>query len=200
MAGNVYFCTCSLNSFLGGGDELRGVTPSGLWHLWPAPVSVAVRRPCRGHPRQLCGGSHTLCTPRTCPRLITLCTPRTCPRLITACGLTVLPWASCFREQHWFGGTTCFSSGFMDWWQVGGDRGGLLVLTGHVSVHATSLQSCLTLCCPMDCSPPCSSVHGILQARILKWVAIPFSRDLPNPGIEPTYPTFAGGFFTTSAT
>ena len=32
---------------------------------------------------------------------------------------------------------------------------------------------CLTLCDPMDCSPPCSSVHGILQARILEWVAIP---------------------------
>ena len=35
---------------------------------------------------------------------------------------------------------------------------------------------CLTLCDPMDCSPPSSSVHGILQARILEWVAIPFSR------------------------
>ena len=37
----------------------------------------------------------------------------------------------------------------------------------------------------MDCSPRCSSVHGILQARILEWIAFPFSRDLPNPGIEP---------------
>ena len=37
-------------------------------------------------------------------------------------------------------------------------------------------QSCPTLCDPMDCSPPGSSVHGILQARILEWVAIPFSR------------------------
>ena len=35
-------------------------------------------------------------------------------------------------------------------------------------------QSCLTLCGPMDCSPPGSSVHGILQARILEWVAILF--------------------------
>ena len=34
----------------------------------------------------------------------------------------------------------------------------------------------LTLCNLMDCSPPCSSVHGILQARILEWVPIPFSR------------------------
>ena len=37
-------------------------------------------------------------------------------------------------------------------------------------------QSCLTLCDPKDSSPPGSSVHGILQARILEWIAIPFSR------------------------
>ena len=37
-------------------------------------------------------------------------------------------------------------------------------------------QSCLTLCDPMDCSPPGFSVHGLLQARILEWIAIPFSR------------------------
>ena len=42
--------------------------------------------------------------------------------------------------------------------------------------HAKSLQSCLTLCDPMDCSLPGSSVYGILQARILEWVAIPSSR------------------------
>ena len=41
---------------------------------------------------------------------------------------------------------------------------------------AQSLQSCLTLCDPMDCSPPCSSVQGISQARILEWVASSFSR------------------------
>ena len=40
----------------------------------------------------------------------------------------------------------------------------------------------------MDCSLPGSSVPGILQARILEWVAISFSRDLPNPGIEPGSP------------
>ena len=46
-------------------------------------------------------------------------------------------------------------------------------------------QLCLTLCDPMDCSPPGSSVHGILQARILEWVAIPISKDIPDPEIEP---------------
>ena len=39
-------------------------------------------------------------------------------------------------------------------------------------------QSCPTVCDPMDCSPPGSSVHGVLQARILEWVAMPFSRDI----------------------
>ena len=38
------------------------------------------------------------------------------------------------------------------------------------------VQSCLTLCDPMDCSPPGSSVHGISQERVLEWVAISFSR------------------------
>ena len=47
---------------------------------------------------------------------------------------------------------------------------------------------CPTLCHPMDCNQPGSSVNGILLARILEWVAIPFSRDLPDPGIEPRSP------------
>ena len=49
-------------------------------------------------------------------------------------------------------------------------------------------QSRPTLCNPMDCSPPGSSVHRILQARILEWVAIPSPGDLPNPGIKPKFP------------
>ena len=56
--------------------------------------------------------------------------------------------------------------------------------TGHPHVllcpccmHAKSLHSCLTLCDSIDCSPPGSSVHGVLQARILEWVALPSSRD-----------------------
>ena len=49
-------------------------------------------------------------------------------------------------------------------------------------------QSCLTLCNPMDSLLPGSSVHGILHARILEWVAIPFSRDPSDPGTEPRSP------------
>ena len=72
----------------------------------------------------------------------------------------------------------------------------------HACVCAKSRQSCLTLCDPMDCSLPGSSVHGILQARILEWVAMPSSGDLPHPEIEPVslIPALAGCFFTTSAT
>ena len=49
-------------------------------------------------------------------------------------------------------------------------------LEGKCEVKVLVTQSCLTLCDPMDCSLPGSSVHGILQARILEWVASPFSR------------------------
>ena len=47
------------------------------------------------------------------------------------------------------------------------------------------VQSCLTLCDPMDGSPPGSSAHGILQARILEWVTISSSRASSDPEIEP---------------
>ena len=49
-------------------------------------------------------------------------------------------------------------------------------------------QSCPTVCNPMDCSPPGFSVHGILQARILEWVAVSFSRG-SDPWIKPVSPT-----------
>ena len=55
-------------------------------------------------------------------------------------------------------------------------------------MHAPSIQSCLTLFDPMDYSPLDSSVHGILQARILEWVAMHYPGDLPDPGIEPESP------------
>ena len=57
------------------------------------------------------------------------------------------------------------------------------------------VQSCLTLCNCMDCSPPDSSVHGILQARIPEWVAIPSSRGSSWPRDWPKSPAL-WGFFT----
>ena len=52
-------------------------------------------------------------------------------------------------------------------------------------LHAKSFQSCLTLCNPTDCSPPGSSGHGILQGRILEWVAISSSRGSSPPRRNP---------------
>ena len=56
-----------------------------------------------------------------------------------------------------------------------------------ISVKVT--EPCPILCNHMDCRPPGSSVHGILQARILECVAVPFSWEDPDPGIEPGSPT-----------
>ena len=56
-------------------------------------------------------------------------------------------------------------------------------------------QSCPTLCDPMDCSLPGSSVHGISQKRILEWVAVSYSRGSPRQGVELASPALAGGFF-----
>ena len=55
-------------------------------------------------------------------------------------------------------------------------QGVCVCVCARARVRTKSLQLCLTLSDPMDCSPPGSSVHGILQARIPKWVAMPSSR------------------------
>ena len=68
------------------------------------------------------------------------------------------------------------------------------VFPGCVGVCGYSFsQSCQTLCAPMDCSPPGSSLHGIFQAKMLKQVAIFYPRVLPDTGIETA---LVGGFFT----
>ena len=60
--------------------------------------------------------------------------------------------------------------------------------------------SCPTLCDPVDCSPPGSSVHGILQARILEWVAISFSRGSSRPRDRTQVSHIAGRHFNFSST
>ena len=57
-------------------------------------------------------------------------------------------------------------------------------------------QSCPTLCNPMDCSPPGSSVHGIFQARVLEWVAIAFSGGSSQPRDQTRVSHTAGRRFT----
>ena len=61
-------------------------------------------------------------------------------------------------------------------------------------------QSCPTLCDPVDCSPPGSSVHGILQARILEWVAVSFSRGSSRPRDRTRVSCVAGRCFNLWAT
>ena len=62
------------------------------------------------------------------------------------------------------------------------------IYTNCMKVKVLVDQSCLTLCSPMDCSPLGSSVHGILQTKILEWVTVPSSRGIfltqeSNPGL-----------------
>ena len=72
----------------------------------------------------------------------------------------------------------------------------------HFSVMlcAKLLHSCSTLCSPIDCSPPGSSIHGILQAEYGSGLPCPPPGDLPDPGIKPTAPIspkLSGRFLTT---
>ena len=74
----------------------------------------------------------------------------------------------------------------------------MFIPTFNFMVKVTQL--CLTLCHPMDCSPWVSSVHGILQARILEWVAMPSSREPSWPRDRTQVSCTADRFFTIWAT
>ena len=77
------------------------------------------------------------------------------------------------------------------------------IATAFVSSLVLSHFSCVRHFATPRTIIPQAPVHGILQARILEWVAISFSRDLPNPGIKPASPVspaLEGGFFIISAT
>ena len=67
-------------------------------------------------------------------------------------------------------------------------------------VNVLVAQSCLTLCDPMDCTTPASSVHEMLQARILEWVANPFSMGSSQPRDWTQASCIAGRFFAIRAT
>ena len=69
-----------------------------------------------------------------------------------------------------------------------------ILKSGNVYLYVLVAQLSLTLCDPMDCSPPDSSVHGILQARILEKVAIPFSRG-SSQARDRTHISFIVGVF-----
>ena len=74
------------------------------------------------------------------------------------------------------------------------------LLPEKVKVKVLVTQSCLTLCKPMHCGPPSSSVHGILQARMLEWIAMRSSRGSSQPRNQTQVSHIAGRFFTAWAT
>ena len=67
---------------------------------------------------------------------------------------------------------------------------------GTRKVKVLVAQLCPTLCDSIDCSPPDSSVHRILQGRILEWLPFPSPGDLPHPGVEPESPELQADFLT----
>ena len=113
---------------------------------------------------------------------------------------------SCIGE--WNGGSSILA------WRIPGtgEPGGLPSIGLHRVEHDWSnlaaaaavvvlvTQSCLTLCDPMNCNPPGFSVHGILQARILEWIAIPFFRGSSRLRDRTGVSCIAGRFFTIWAT
>ena len=74
------------------------------------------------------------------------------------------------------------------------------IITQLIDSVCLVAQSCPTLCNPVDCSPPGSSIRGILQARILQWVAMPVSRGSSQSRDRTQVSHIAGGFFTNWAT
>ena len=112
---------------------------------------------------------------------LTLCNPMDCsPPGASVHGISqarILEWVAISSSRG--------SSQPRDWTQVFCIAGGFftswatreaLIIVACCNIMCFVIQLCLTLCDPMDCSPPDPSVHGILQARILGWVTVPFSR------------------------
>ena len=104
-----------------------------------------------------------------------------------------------FRPQHYTVHVTCTFSVVFSIFTV---RSLAPLTLDHFNCLKWSevAQSCPTLCNPMDCSPPASSVHGILQARILEWVAISFSRGSSRPRDRTQVSRIAGRHFNLWAT
>ena len=101
--------------------------------------------------------------------------------------------------QIWFPVKACLSGHFL----AVSPKGGGDIRTrksSPVSLYVEVAQSCPTLCDPMDCSLPGSSVHGILRARILEWVAMPSSRESFQPRDWTWVSCIEGRLFTIWAT
>ena len=128
-----------------------------------------------------------------------------------ACKLRGLSWSFYFHDEWWCPSSVCISksNAKLEFYLCLKYFSRVLAsfrLFGHASpmslrvVVALAAQSYPTLRDTMDCSPPGSSVHGILQARIPEWVAIPFSRGSSPPGDRTQVSCTAGSFCTVWAT
>ena len=133
-----------------------------------------------------------------------------CVRHLTRCFIGVIfntqnniaSWAPSFLfkglERLWSSHKVHAAYKGQKWWSKTGlsdSTTGSLSLS-CVKVQVLVIRSCLTLCDPMDCSPPGSSVHGICQARILEWVPIPFSKGSSQPRDQTRVFCIAGRFLT----
>ena len=147
-----------------------------------------------------------------------LSSPRSSCGQPSVCVCVLIPSSS--HEDSSLSRTTCVTSFYLNHLGKGSSPstvtsecwGGALVHGFQGGVHNSSLtpcvvfrevklkvlvaHPCLTLCDPVDCSPPGSSVHGILQASILEWVAISFSRGSSQPRDRTQISHIAGEFFT----
>ena len=81
--------------------------------------------------------------------------------------------------------------------QLQGSTWLFVLFLDSLTMLSVASQSCLTLCNPMDCSPPGSSVRGILQQEYWSELPFPSPGHLPIPGIKPESPALAAQFFTT---
>ena len=127
---------------------------------------------------------------------------------------SVIPFSSCLQSLPalgsspmsqlfaWGGQSTysLFKKNFFYWNRVDLQCCVSFGYTAKWFSHVLVTQLCLTLCDSMDCSPPGSSVYGILQARILEWVAISFSKESSWPSNRTCVSCIAGRFFTNWAT
>ena len=153
--------------------------PHGLQHA---------KLPCPSLSPEVCSNSCPLS--RWChPTISSSVTLFSCPQSFPASGSFPVSWPLRMRRPRYC--SFCFSI------SPSSEYSGLISLrtTGLIAVKVKVAQSCPTLCDPMD-----YTVHGILQARILEWVACPFSSGSSWPSNQTGVSCTAGGFFTNWAT
>ena len=164
---------------------------SGRWPPSRSVASSARRPPLPGTAR--CGGGWPYSGRRLSGRA-----PETAPEAPTRgpasgpAGWSAGQMGSCAGRAGGLQSSSHLGRRKTPWWREGVDT--------SESEKSVRCSLCLTLHDPMEYSPPGSSVHGILQARTLEWVTIPFSRGSSQPRDQTPVSCTAGRFFTVWAT